>query len=102
MPARSHRGHGRRHYTRARNPKLPGETKHLEKIHVKRDEVVEIISGVDKGKRGKILRAIPSTGQIVVEGVNQKWKHLRRSQENPQGGRVQRESPIHACKVKKV
>ena len=102
MPARQHRGHGRKNYTRASCPKAPRETKHLEKIHVKRDDVVEVISGVDKGKRGKILRAIPSSGQIVVEGINKKWKHLRRSQETPQGGRLQRECPIHACKVKKV
>jgi large subunit ribosomal protein L24 len=64
--------------------------------------MVEIISGADKGKRGKVLQAIPATGMVVVEGINKKWKHLRRSQENPQGGRLQREIAIHACKVKKA
>ena len=96
MPARSYRGHGRKHWRRASNPKPTGETKHLEKIHVKRDDVVEVISGVDKGKRGKILRTIPSEGKVVIEGINRKWKHLRRSQENPQGGRVQLDAGLQA------
>ena len=39
---------------------------------------------------------------VIVQGVNQRWKHLRRTQDNPQGGRVQREAPIPACKVRKV
>ena len=79
----------------------PG-TKHLEKVHVKKDDLVEVISGEDKGKRGKVLRAIPGEGKVVVQGVNRKWKHLRRSQQNPQGGRIEREFPIPACKVRKV
>ena len=102
MPARQHRGHGRRHYLRARNVAAPAGVKHLEKLHVKRDDIVEVISGADKGKRGKVLQAIPGAGMVVVEGINKKWKHLRRSQENPQGGRLERESPIPACKVKKA
>lgn len=91
-----------RHFTR--KPRLRGEkdTKHLEKLHVKKDDIVEVISGSDKGRRGKVMRAIPGDGMVVVEGINRKWKHMRRSQENPQGGRVEREYPIHACKVRKV
>ena len=100
--ARRVRGKGRRHFTRGMNPPAPGQTNHLHKLHVKKDDIVQVLSGVDKGKRGKVLRAIPADGMVVVEGINKKWKHLRRSQENPQGGRVQREIPIHACKVKKV
>ena len=53
-------------------------------------------------KRGAVLQAIPSAGMVIVQGVNQRWKHLRRTQDNPQGGRVQREMPIPACKVRKV
>lgn len=77
-------------------------TKHLEKLHVKKGDLVEVLSGDDRGKRGKILEAMPGDGKIVVEGINRKWKHLRRSQQNPQGGRIEREFPIHACKVRKV
>jgi large subunit ribosomal protein L24 len=100
--ARRVRGKGRRHFARGRNVPAPAGVKHLQKLHVKKDDVVQVLSGVDKGKRGKILRAIPEDGMVVVEGINRKWKHLRRSQENPQGGRIQRETPIPACKVKKV
>lgn len=96
------RGKGKKHYLRARRPVQPGSTRHLEKLHVKKDDLVVVISGADKGKRGKILRAIPSEGKVVVEGVNRRWKHLRRTRENPQGGRIERELPIHACKVRKV
>ncbi len=96
------RGKGRKHFLRARRSAAPSGTRHLEKLHVKKDDLVEVISGAEKGKRGKILRAIPSDGMVVVEGINRKWKHLRRTQQNPQGGRIEREFPIHACKVRKV
>ena len=99
---RRHRGHGRKSYLRGSAGVAPKETKHLENLHVKKDEIVVILNGVDRGKRGKILRSIPAQGMVVVEGVNKKWKHLRRTQENPQGGRVQREFPIPVCKVRKV
>lgn len=92
----------RKRYLRARRPEAARGTKHLEKLHVKKDDQVLVISGVDKGKQGKVLRAIPSEGMVVVEGINRRWKHLRRSQQNPQGGRLQREQPIPACKVRKV
>lgn len=92
----------RKRYLRARRPEAPRGTKHTEKLHVKKDDQVVILSGVDKGKQGKVLRAIPSEGMVVVEGINRRWKHLRRSQQNPQGGRLQREQPIPACKVRKV
>lgn len=92
----------RKYYLRARRPAAERGTKHLEKLHVKKDDQVVVLSGVDKGKQGKVLRTIPSEGMVVIEGVNRRWKHLRRSQQNPQGGRLQREQPIHACKVMKV
>ncbi|MBL4847210.1 MAG: 50S ribosomal protein L24 [Planctomycetes bacterium] len=91
-----------RHFTLSRRGKEPKGVKHLTKLHVKTDDIVLILSGDDKGAKGKVMRTIPSEGMIVVEGVNKKFKHMARSQENPQGGRVEREYPIHACKVKKV
>ncbi len=98
----AHTGKGQKRFLRARRAAAVAGTKHLEKLHVKKDDEVEIISGTEKGKRGKVMRAIPSAGQVVVQGVNRRWKHLRRTQQNPQGGRVERECPIPACKVKKV
>lgn len=91
-----------RHFVLPRRGKQPAETKHLEKLHVKADDIVEILSGDDKGARGKVMTAIPSRGMVVVEGVNKKKKHLARSQQNPQGGIIEQEFPIHACKVRKV
>ncbi|MFC1705484.1 50S ribosomal protein L24 [Planctomycetota bacterium] len=68
-------------------------------LKVHRDDLVEVISGEEKGKRGKIMSVHPESSAVVVEGVNYRWKHLRRSQQNPQGGRVERESPIHVSNV---
>jgi len=68
-------------------------------LHVKKDDQVEVVSGDEKGKRGRILRTMPEKGLVVVEGVNFAWKHLKRSQQNPQGGRLQREAPVRASKV---
>ncbi len=70
--------------------------KHM-KIH--KDDQVVVIAGDEKGKRGRVLHVYPETGRIIVEGVNYIWKHLKRSQKNPQGGRLEKEAPIQASKV---
>ncbi len=62
------------------------------------DEVV-VIRGVDKGKRGKVLKIDRVDGKVVVEGINKVLKHVRRSQKNPQGGRLSKEMPIDASNV---
>ena len=63
--------------------------------HIRKDDIVEVIAGDHKGQRGKVLRLIPKRGLVVVEGVNMVYRHVRPSRRNPQGGRVQREAPIH-------
>ena len=68
-------------------------------MHVRRDDVVQVTAGADRGKTGKILRVLVREGRVVVEGVNLRWKHLRKGPKNPQGGRVHREAPIAAAKV---
>ncbi len=65
-------------------------------MHIKKSDIVEILTGDDKGKRGKVLSVHPSTGKIVVEGINRAYKHLRKSQKNPQGGRLSKEMPMQA------
>ncbi|MCS7304205.1 MAG: 50S ribosomal protein L24 [Thermoguttaceae bacterium] len=60
---------------------------------------VEVISGDDKGLRGKILRVDRKTGKILVEGVNQVKKHMRRTRKTPQGGILTKEMPLWASKV---
>jgi large subunit ribosomal protein L24 len=64
---------------------------------IRKGDIVAVMSGEDKGKRGRVLRVIPASGRVVVEGVNMVFKHLRKSQKNPQGGRIQREAPVRGC-----
>lgn len=66
---------------------------------IRKDDIVEVISGDHKGQRGKVLRVIPDKDRVVVEGVNMVYRHMRRTQKNPQGARVQREAPLHLSKV---
>ena len=58
-----------------------------------------VITGADKGKTGKVLRVIADKDRVVVEGVNRVWKHVRPSQRTPQGGRIQKDAPIHLSNV---
>jgi len=66
---------------------------------IRKGDEVEIISGEDKGKRGKVLRVIPQTQRVIVEKVNFIKRHTRPSQKNQQGGIVEREAPIHISNV---
>ena len=66
---------------------------------VKKDDVVMVISGDHKGATGKVLRIDYDKQRILVEGVNMVYRHVRRSQQNPQGGRIQKEAPIHISNV---
>ena len=70
------------------------------KFHVKKGDNVEVISGNFKGSSGKILEVIPSKQQVLVEGVRIIKKHLRKSEDNPQGKIAEREGPIHISNVK--
>lgn len=66
---------------------------------IRKGDFVEVISGNDRGKRGRVLRVIPDKDRVVVQGVNLRWKHLRKSQQNPQGGRVRRETAVNVSNV---
>ncbi|MEJ2152353.1 MAG: 50S ribosomal protein L24 [Gemmatimonadota bacterium] len=65
---------------------------------VKGDEVL-VISGNDRGRTGKVLAVFPKQRRVIVEGVNFIKRHTRPSQQNPQGGIVEREAPIHISNV---
>jgi large subunit ribosomal protein L24 len=67
--------------------------------HVKKGDTVEIIAGVNKGATGKVMRVIPDKDRVLVEGINLSYKHVRPSQQNPQGGRIRVEQPIHISNV---
>ena len=62
-------------------------------------DTVVVRAGVDRGKTGRILSLDRKHGAAIVEGVNMKWKHVRKSQEQPQGGRTHREYPIALAKL---
>ncbi|MCF7912867.1 MAG: 50S ribosomal protein L24 [Candidatus Cloacimonetes bacterium] len=69
------------------------------KLHIKKGDTVVVISGADKGKKGKVLKSFPKTQRVIVEKVNFIKKHMRPTQQNPQGGIVQMEAPIHVSNV---
>lgn len=69
---------------------------------IKKDDIVYILSGDDKGKTGKVLSVDPANQTVVVEGMNLKTKHLKPSQQYPRGGRLQKPAPIPMCKVQPV
>jgi large subunit ribosomal protein L24 len=68
-------------------------------MRIKVDDTVQVMAGDDIGQRGKVLRVDRRTQKLVVEGVNRVYKHVRRSQRNPQGGRLSKEMPIQASNV---
>lgn len=82
---------------------MPNPKKKLEstnnKLHVKKDDTVFVITGKDKGKKGRILAAYPRENRVLVEGVNMVKKHTKPSQKNPQGGIISQEAPIHVSNV---
>jgi large subunit ribosomal protein L24 len=66
---------------------------------IKKDDEVVVISGRDKGARGRVLKVLPDTGKVIVEGVGRVKKHQAPNQANPQGGIIEKELPIHQSKV---
>ncbi len=66
---------------------------------IRKDDVVEVIAGDHKGERGKVLKVMPKRGKVVVQGVNMVYRHVRPSRKNPQGGRLQKEAPMHLSNV---
>ena len=68
-------------------------------MHVKSNDQVVVISGKDKGKKGKITAAFPKTGRVVVEGVNVVTKHQKPRRQGQQGGIFQKERDIVASNV---
>jgi len=63
-------------------------------MHIRRDDQVEVITGDDRGQRGKVLRVDGSKNRVIVEGINRVYQHLKRSRKNPQGGRLEIEAPV--------
>ena len=72
------------------------------KFHVKKGDTVTVITGNHKGATGKILQVLPKKQQVLVEGVRLIKKHVRKTQDYPQGAVIEREGPIHVSNVKLV
>lgn len=72
------------------------------RTHVRKGDQVEVISGNHKGSTGAVLQVYPTKGQVLVEGVRLIKKHVRPSQDKPEGGVVEKEGPIHISNVKKL
>jgi large subunit ribosomal protein L24 len=68
-------------------------------MRIKVDDVVKVIAGADNGVEAKVLKVLADENKVIVEGVNRVFKHMRRSQRNPQGGRLSKEMPISASNV---
>lgn len=81
---------------------VPGYHTSRPKFHVRRGDIVKIISGDEKGKQGKILAVITARARVIVEGMAMQKKHVRRSQEYPEGGVIEREGSIHISNVKLI
>jgi large subunit ribosomal protein L24 len=71
-------------------------------LHVKKGDEVVIIAGADKGKRGKIIQVMPDKERVLVEGAHMIKRHMRKSQQHPQGAIVEREGSIHVSNVMKA
>ena len=68
-------------------------------MNIKKNDTVIVLSGKDKGKKGKVLEAMPAAGKIVVEGINMASCHVKPKKEGEQGGIIRKEIPLYACKV---
>ena len=68
-------------------------------MRIKTGDIVEVISGDDKGKQGKVLNFNPKTQRVLIEGVNFIKRHSKPSQQNQQGGIVEREASLHISSV---
>jgi large subunit ribosomal protein L24 len=75
-------------------------TKERTRIRLRKNDLVEVITGRDKGKRGKVLVVLPEKGRLLVQGVNFIKRHTRPNpQKNIKGGIAEREAPIHVSNV---
>jgi large subunit ribosomal protein L24 len=68
-------------------------------MNIRKDDMVKVITGVDKGKVAKVLRVLNEKDKVVVEGIAQVYKHTKATRQNQQGGRISKEMPIAASNV---
>jgi len=81
---------------------MPRKYNNQKKLHVKKGDEVLVIAGNDKGQRGRVLMVYPDKNRVLVEGINMRTFHEKPSQDNPQGGRLKREAPVHVSNLKVI
>ena len=69
----------------------------MNKMSIKKDDTVVVITGKDKGQRGKVLTVIPKEGKVVVEKINLVSRHTKPRKQGDEGGIIQKEAPLYAC-----
>jgi len=74
----------------------------MQKFHVRKGDEVVVITGTEKGKRGKIIEVLRGDGRVMVEGVKMIKRHTRKNQNQPQGAIIEREGTIHISNVMKA
>ena len=74
----------------------------MNKMSIRKDDLVVVLSGKDKGKQGKVLEVMPKSGKVVVENINVVSRHTKPRKQGDQGGILQKEAPLYACKVQRV
>ena len=74
----------------------------MAKFHVKKGDEVVVLSGAEKGKRGKLIAVDPKSSRVIVEGLKMIKRHTRKSQAHPQGAIVEREGTLHVSNVMKA
>ncbi|MDZ7288840.1 MAG: 50S ribosomal protein L24 [candidate division KSB1 bacterium] len=68
-------------------------------MYIRKEDLVLVIAGNHRGKKGKVLKIFPERDRVIVEGVNMIKRHMRPTQRNPRGGIVEKEGPIHVSNV---
>ncbi len=66
---------------------------------IKSGDTVQVIAGKDKGRRGKVIRVVTKDDKVLIEGINQAWKHVKPTQQNPKGERRRIDRPVHVSNV---
>ena len=74
----------------------------MKKMSIKQGDKVIVLSGKDKGKIGEVLTAMPAQGKVIVQGVNVCSRHTKPRKMGDEGGIIQKEAPLYACKVQRV
>ena len=74
----------------------------MNKMSIKKGDLVVVLSGKDKGKQGKVLEVMPKSSKVIVEKVNVVSRHTKPRRQGEEGGIIQKEAPIYACKVMRV